>query len=139
MRDTLGEHVHALLADAGAVVVVKPCLGEGEGVLGQGRGALGAGGLGQVLRDLQCETVDAEAGCFGGEFGELGLGSLLGAYRGGLYGLVAFAGLLLLAQPLFLFCVGGCGCGRLGGSGLCGDVGGKRRHQKADSAHCDRQ
>ncbi|CBJ38049.1 protein of unknown function [Ralstonia solanacearum CMR15] len=134
LRDTLGEHVHALLADAGAVVVVKPCLGEGEGVLGQSGGALGAGGLGQVLRDFQGETVDAEAGCFGGDVGELGRGGLLGAYCGGLYGLFAFAGLLLLAEALFLFRVGGCGGGRLGGGCLGEDVGWKRRHQETDRA-----
>nr|EUJ12654.1 hypothetical protein RSP673_19895 [Ralstonia solanacearum P673] len=36
---------------------------------------------------------------------------MLGAYRWGLHGLLAFAGLLLLAEALFLFCVGdGGGC-----------------------------
>nr|CUV19776.1 conserved protein of unknown function [Ralstonia solanacearum] len=119
--------------------MVKPCLGEGEGVLGQSRGALDTGGLGQVLRDLQRETVDAEAGCFGGDVGKLGRGGLLGAYRGGLHGLFAFAGLLLLAEALFLFGVGGCGGGRLGGGCLGGDAGWMRRHQKADSTQCDRQ
>ncbi|OAK88532.1 hypothetical protein AB851_24785, partial [Ralstonia pseudosolanacearum] len=67
---------------------------EGEGVLGQSRGALDTGGLGQVLRDLQCETVDAKAWRFGGDVGELGWCGLLGADCGGLHGLFAFAGLL---------------------------------------------
>ncbi|AXV74057.1 hypothetical protein CJO75_12715 [Ralstonia solanacearum] len=81
--------------------------------MGQSRGALDTGGLGQVVRDLQRETVNAEAWRFSGEFGELGRCGLLGPNRRSLHGLLAFAGLLLLAQALFLFCVGGCG--RLGG------------------------
>ncbi|AYA48757.1 hypothetical protein RSP824_20170, partial [Ralstonia pseudosolanacearum] len=70
--------------------------------MGQSRGTLGAGCIRQVPRYLQREVVNAEAWRFDGEFGELGRGGLLGAYRGGLHGLLAFAGLLLLAEALFL-------------------------------------
>nr|CBJ53402.1 conserved protein of unknown function [Ralstonia solanacearum CFBP2957] len=91
------------------------------------------------MRDLQCETVDAEAGCFGGEFGVLGWGGLLGTYCWCLHGLFAFAGLLLLAEALFLFCVGGCGGCRLGGGCLGEGAAWKRRHQQTDRTECDRQ
>ncbi len=93
--------------------MVKPCPGESEGVLRQSGGALCAGGFGQVLRDLQCETVDAEAWCFCGEFGELGWGGLLRPPHGSLHNLLAFAGFLLLAQALFLLRAGGR-CGLVG-------------------------
>ncbi|OAK88573.1 hypothetical protein AB851_24535, partial [Ralstonia pseudosolanacearum] len=58
---------------------------------------------------------------------------LLGADCGGLHGLFAFAGLLLLAEALFLFRVGRCGCGRLGGGGLGEGAAWKRSYQNANS------
>ncbi|MBB6584440.1 hypothetical protein HXP36_22230, partial [Ralstonia solanacearum] len=70
---------------------------------------------------------------------ELGRGDLFGAYRWGLHGLLAFAGLLLLAQALFLFRVGGCGDCRLGGGCLSEGADWKRRHQETDRAQRDRQ
>ncbi|AST87203.1 hypothetical protein CJO90_12555 [Ralstonia solanacearum] len=105
--------------------------------MGQSRGALDTGGLGQVLRDLQGETVDAEARCFGGELWELGRGGLLGAYCWGLYGLVAFAGLLLLAEALFLF---GIRCrSRLTRRGLSENEVGEGGQQRANDAERSRQ
>ncbi|CBJ40170.1 hypothethical protein (plasmid) [Ralstonia solanacearum CMR15] len=74
-----------------------------------------------------CEALDAEAWCFGGEFGKLGRGGLLGAYCGGLYDSVVFAS-LLLAEALFLF----CGGGRLDGGCLGEDVDWNRQRQETD-------